>query len=202
MPATKVGAFAAIVLAAAFAASFAFAPAEARQIKSVVTTLDEIPRVHPKYPIPSEPNQIFYIERSSNSNTVVYVANLDAKGRLDAKEPVKAYWRWYNRGGYVKPLIMIERMLAYGVQGVKHDGPDGAYSFHLAAAPERTLYVGLDANGHPEAFGKMGNGEWAKLVYVYLEVDDSGLLPDVTAMDFFGYDKATGKAVHEHITRG
>jgi len=193
--------FAGVLLAMAFAAGFVLLPAQAREIKSVVTMLDEIPRVHPKYPIPNEPNQLFYVERSSNSNTVVYVANLDAKGRLDAKEPVKAYWRWYNRGGYVKPLNMVERMLAYGVKGVKRDGPNGSYSFHIAALPERTIYVGLDADGHPEAFGRVGKDGWAKLVYVYLEVDDSGLLPDVPAMDFFGYDRATGKPLREHVTR-
>ena len=201
MPVFEGGKFVRIIAALAFAVCCVLTPAEARGFKSVVTMLDEIPRVHPKYPIPSEPNQIFYIERSSNSNTVVYVANLDAKGRLDAGEPVKGYWRWYNRGGYVKPLNMIERMLAYGIKDVKHDGPNGAYSFHLAAFPERTIYVGLDANGHPEAFGKIGKDEWVRLVYVYLEVDDSGVLPDVPAMDFFGYDMATGKALHEHITR-
>ena len=186
------------ILAAALVCT---APAGAREMKTVITTLDEIPRVKAKYPVPSEPNQLFYIERSVNANTVVYVAKLDAKGRLDADAPVQAYWRRYNRGGYVKLLNWPERMLAYGVQGVKHNGPNGAYSFHIAALPERTIYVGLDAKGHPEAFGRMGKDGWAKLDYVYLEVDDSGLLPDVTAMDFFGYDKATGKPVREHVTR-
>lgn len=183
----------------AFAAGLASSAADAREINSEVTELGELPHVKPKYPVPSEPNQLFYIERSSNSNTVVYVAKLDAKGQLDAKQPLDAYWRWYNRGGYTKPLNLPERMLAYGIKGVKHNGPNGTYTFHLAALPERTIYVGLDANGHPEAFGKVGRDRWAKLVYVYLEVDDSGLLPDVTALDFYGYDRVTGKAIREHV---
>ena len=62
-------------------------------------------------------------------------------------KPVIAYWRWYNRGGYVKELNFAERMLAYGITSVKHDGPNGAFSFKIAALPERTLYVGLDGKG-------------------------------------------------------
>jgi hypothetical protein len=174
--------------------------AVARETKSQVTDLDDILRIHPEYPVPSEPNQLFYIERSSNSNTVIYMAKLDAKGQLDPETPVVAYWRWYNGGGHIKQLNFPERMLAYGIKSVKHDGPNGSWSFKVAAFPERTLYVGLDSKGHPEAFYKIGD-RWGKIVYVYLEVDSSGIMPDVTAMDFFAIDRRTGKPFREHLTQ-
>ena len=174
-------------------------PAVAKDAKSQVTELDAVPRVKPHYPIPSEPNQVFYIERSSNSNTVIYCANLK-DGKLDTSEPIVGYWRWYNVDGHIKQLNFAERMMAYGIKSVKHDGPNGSYSFKIAAMPERTLYIGLDAKGRPEVFGKVGE-HWVKLDYVYLEVDDHGLMPDVPALDFFGLDRTTGKAMREHINR-
>jgi hypothetical protein len=186
------------LLAALATAALLMLPAGARELTSQVTELEQMVRVHPEYPVPSEPNMLFYIERSSNSNTVIYAANLDAHGKLDKDEPVIAYWRWYNVDGHRKPLNFVERMLAYGVKSVKHDGPDGMISFKLAALPERTLYLHLDGEGHPEVLGKVGN-RWGKLVYVYLNVDDHGLLPDVTWMDFFGIDKTTGKPFREHV---
>lgn len=167
---------------------------------SEVKELDSIPRVHPEYPIPAEPNQLFYIERSSNSNTVIYAANLDKNGKLVKDEPVVAFWRWYNVDGHKKDLNFAERMMAYGIKSVKHDGPNGSYSFKVAAMPERTLYVGVDAKGKPEAFGKIG-GRWATLSYIYLQVVDKGLLPDVPTLDIFGIDRENGKALHEHIVR-
>ena len=186
-----------------FAAAAVFlmfsAAADGRELTSRVTDLDQLPRVRPEYPVPNEPNMLFYIERSVNSNTVVYAANLDSHGRIDPDTPIIAYWRWYNVDGHRKPLNFAERMLAYGIKSVTHDGPGGSFTFKLAALPERTIFVDLDSKGLPEAFGKVGN-RWARLVYVYLEVDDSGLVPDVTAMDFFGYDKHTGKPLREHIT--
>jgi hypothetical protein len=176
------------------------APALGATMKSEISELDKIPRVHPEYPVPNEPNQVFYIERSSNSNTVVYAANLGAGGKLNKDEPIIGYWRWYNVDGHKKDLNFAERMMAYGIKAMKHDGPNGSYSFKIAAMPERTLYVGLDAKGVPEVFGKIGD-RWAKLAYIYLEVIDKGLLPQVPSLDIFGTDRETGKALHEHIIR-
>ena len=187
-------------VAALVMAAFVMAVPAAAEMKSEITELDKIPRVHPEYPVPSEPNQVFYIERSSNSNTVIYAANLDKDGKLDKNEPIVAFWRWYNVDGHKKSLNFAERMMAYGIKSVKHDGPNGSYSFKIAAMPERTLYIGLDTKGTPEVFGKIGN-HWAKLAYVYLEVVDKGLLPDVPSLDLFGTDRETGKALHEHIVR-
>jgi hypothetical protein len=169
-----------------------------REATSQVTELDQILRVHPEYPVPNEPNMLFYIERSANSNTVIYAANLDARGRINPDAPVNAYWRWYNVDGHKKPLILIERMLAYGITSVTHGGPHGVISFKVAAVPERVIVVDLDAEGHPEALMRIG-GRWTKLVYIYLQVDDSGLLPKVPALDIFAIDKLTGRPLREHI---
>lgn len=175
-------------------------PAGAKELKSTITELDAVPRVKPAYPIPTEPNQVFYIERSSNSSTVVYTAKFGKDGKLDPSEPVTAFWRWYRVDGHIKDLNFIERSMAYGVKSVKHDGPNGAYSFKIAAMPERTLTISLDAQGKPEVHVKLGE-RTVKLVYVYLEVDDHGLMPDVPELDMFGIDVVSGKAVREHINR-
>jgi hypothetical protein len=186
-----VAAAASLVLAASIQAG-------GRELTTKVTELDQIPRVRPEYPVPNEPNMLFYIERSVNSNTVIYAAHLDSKGQIDRDTPIDAYWRWYNVDGHKKPLIFIERMLAYGVKSVRHDGPHGAITFKVAAVPERRFVLDLDGHGHPEALMQIGN-RWVKLVYVYLYVDDSGLWPKVPALDIFGIDKLTGKPVHDYV---
>jgi hypothetical protein len=169
-----------------------------REATSQLTELERIVRLRPEFPVPAEPNMLFYIERSVNSNTVIYAANVDSRGRIDPDAPVKAYWRWYNVDGHLKSLNFAERMLAYGVKSVTHGGPHGAISFKVAAVPERTIFVDLDGQGRPEASMQLG-GRWAKLVYIYLQVDDSGFLPKVPALDIFGFDKLTGKPLREHI---
>lgn len=173
--------------------------AAARSLTSQISQPETMPRLRPEYPIPNEPDMLFYVERSSNSNTVIYAAHLDANGKIDNKSPVNVFWRWYNVDGHKKPLNFIERMMAYGVKSVSHK-PDGTVSFEVAALPERKIQLRMDADHHPEAVMRIG-GKPVKLVYVFLHVDDSGLLPDVPELDVFGTDLATGKPVHEHIIK-
>jgi len=172
-------------------------PAEARELISVVSESDEIARMRPEFKIPDEPNQLFYVQRSPNSNTVVYAARLDGRGNLDASTPVEAFWRKFNIDGSKQPLNFIERMIAYGV---KLDGrKDGrSASFSIAALPERKLTVSLDGQHRPQALMQVG-GHKVKVAYVYLHVVEGGLLPKVPDLDVFGMDVASGKAIREHL---
>ncbi len=188
-----------LLFALSVAANLIFAAsAGARELSSRVTELDHIPSIRPAYPVPDDPDMLFYIERSSNSNTVVYAAHLDSHGRFDKTTPLDVHWRWYNVDGHKKPLNFIERMMAYGVKSVADDGPGGAITCEVAALPERKIRLDLDNNERPEALMRFGD-RLAKLVYVYLQVDDHGLMPNVTAMDLFGIDKRTGKPLQEHV---
>jgi hypothetical protein len=167
-------------------------------LTSQVIELNHIPSMRPEFPVPSDPGMLFYIQRSVNSNTVVYAAHVNSQGRFDPDAPVDVYWRWYNVDGRRKALNFIERTMAYGVRSVADHGSGGTFTFQVAALPERELLLEQDGLGHPEAVIRLGN-HTAKLVYVYLQVDDSGLMPDVTAMDLFGIDKLTGKSLWEHV---
>jgi Domain of unknown function (DUF4833) len=169
-----------------------------RELTSQVTELDHIPSVRAEFPVPSDPNMLFYIQRSVNANTVVYTAHFDSHGRIDPDEPVDVYWKWYNVDGQRKPINFIERVMAYGVKSVAYGGSSRTVSFKVAALPERELLLGQDDHGRAEALTQFGD-RTARLIYVYLQVDDSGLLPSVTAMDLFGIDKLSGKPLREHV---
>jgi hypothetical protein len=174
-------------------------PAGARQLSSQVTEMDAVPRLRPEYPAPDEPDMLFYIERSTNSNTVVYAARRDAHGALDTATPVEAFWRWFNVDGAKKPLNFIERMMAYGVKAA----PVAAghpVTFQITSLPERTLTLDLDKDKQPEALIQIGT-HTARLVYVYLNVVEGGLVPKVPSLDIFAVDKNTGKALREHIVQ-
>ena len=174
--------------------------AAARTLSSKVEVLDQVPAARPEFPVPNEPNQLFYIQRSVNDNTVIYAANLDRRGRLDRDTPIDVYWRWYNVDGHKKALNFLERMMAYGVRTIASNSSGGSVAVRLAALPERKLTLDQDDKGRPEAILQMGN-RLARLVYVYLQVDDHGFMPSVKAIDVFGIDKLTGKALREHIVQ-
>jgi hypothetical protein len=184
-----------IVLAALLLAT----PALARSFTSTITEGDQIERVRPDFKTPDEPNQLFYVQRSPNSNTVIYAARLDAKGEIDRGNPVEGFWRKFNIDGSKQGLNFIERMMAYGVR------PDRAeagkpVTFGIAALPERKFTLVMDAQHRPQALLQAG-GHTIKVVYIYLQVKEGGLTPDVPSLDIFGTDIATGKAVHEHLVK-
>ena len=175
------------------------AAAMARQLTSQVTELDAVPRMRPEFALPDDPDMLFYVERSTNSNTVVYAARRGAQGALDSQTPVEGFWRWFNVDGHKKPLNFIERMMAYGVRTNTRDAGQPV-TFQVAALPERTLTLDLDDKKRPEALIQIG-GHTARLVYVYLNVIEGGVLPRVPSLDIFAIDKSSGKVLHEHIVQ-
>ena len=184
-----------IILAAVLLAT----PALARNLASTVTEGDRIEHLRPEFKIPDEPNQLFYVQRSPNANTVIYAARLDAHGEIDRGNPVEGFWRKFNIDGSKQSLNMIERMMAYGVQADRAQ-PGKPITFSIAALPERKFTLTLDAQHKPQALTQVGS-HTVKVAYIYLQVKEGGLMPDVPALDVFGTDIATGKAVHEHLVK-
>ena len=78
--------------------------------------------------------------------------------------------------------------------------PGKPMTFAIAALPERKFTVTLDAQHKPQALTQIGS-HTVKVAYIYLQVKEGGLMPDVPALDVFGTDIATGKAVHEHLVK-
>jgi hypothetical protein len=171
--------------------------AQAREFASTITQSDQIARLRPEFQVPDEPNQLFYVQRSPNSNTVVYAAKLDAQGNINRADPVDAFWRKFNIDGAKVGLNFIERMIAYGVHADRAQ-PGKPITFTIAALPERKLTLVLDDKRHPEALMQIG-GRSVKVAYVYLHVVEGGLTPSVPALDILGTDTASGKAIHEHL---
>ena len=169
----------------------------ARDFTSQVSEGSEVPKLRPEFKVPDEPNQLFYVQRSPNSNTVVYAANLDAKGNLNPSTPVDAFWRKFNIDGSKQPLNFIERMTAYGVK-LDRSKAGQPVTFSIAALPERKVTVSLDSERKPQALMQIGSHK-VKVAYVYLQVVEGGLMPSVPSLDIFGTDIASGKAIHEHL---
>jgi len=172
--------------------------AQARDFSSSVTESAEIQQLRPEFKVPDEPNQLFYVQRSPNANTVIYAAKLDAQGNFDSRGPVEAFWRKFNIDGSKQPLNFMERMMAYGVK-VNARKAGEPITFTIASLPQRKLTLGWDAQHHPQATMTIGS-RVVKLAYVYLHVVEGGLMPSVPELDIFGTDLANGKAVHEHLT--
>lgn len=176
-----------------------FGTAQARDFASTITQSDQIVRIRPEFKAPDEPNQLFYVQRSPNANTVIYAAKLDAQGNINRADPVDAFWRKFNIDGAKVGLNFIERAMAYGAHADRAQ-PGKPITFTIAALPERKLTLVLDDKKRPEALMQIGDHS-VKVAYVYLQVMEGGLTPSVPSLDILGTDVASGKAIHEHLVQ-
>lgn len=181
------------VLIAALFVFLASISAFAAQLTSVqVIDQASLPRVQPDWPVPNDRNQLFYLQRSTNKNTVVYGVRFDASGNIDAANPAQAYWRRFNNQGEVKPLKRIEQQFAYGVN-VRERSTPGEYTVSLKPLPELPMLLRQSGPGAAELWANIG-GRTVRAVYAYVEIDEGGLIPKVTQLSLFGIDPATGRA--------
>ena len=169
---------------------------EAARLTSVrVQETATVPQIRPDWPVPNEPNQLFYLQRSSNLNTVVYTALFDSAGVLNKKRPSQVYWRRYNTDGARKALKPIESRFAYGVNSKPAKTP-GEYIVTLKPLPELPMLLRQSGPGKAELWVTLG-GRTVKAVYAFVSIDESGLIPKVTQVALHGIDPNTGRAISE-----
>lgn len=150
-----------------------------------------------QFPTPStSPISLFYIQRSSNINTIVYDANLGADKKLDPKNPVHTYWVMYNDGGKKQELTGIQRSLAYGLHTKATIGESGSYDGYFFAYRKRKFVVKMNSKGEPIALFPI-NGKMQILKKIFVKVDESGMMPSVIFVELWGHDVTTDKEVYE-----
>ena len=147
---------------------------------------------------PDSPIRLFYIQRSSNANTVIYDANLLANKSLNAKDPVHTYWIRYGEKGQKEELSTIQRTLAYGLYTDAIKSEVNAFEGYFLAYRKRKFVVKLDPRGTPIALFPI-NGKLQILKRVFVSVDESHMMPSVNYIELFGKDPISGKDVYERF---
>ncbi|CAM4223252.1 DUF4833 domain-containing protein [Aquirufa beregesia] len=148
---------------------------------------------------PESAIRLFYIQRSSNSNVVIYDANLTASKTLNAKSPVHTYWIRYAEKGQQEELSSIQKTLAYGLYTNKINSElEPSYEGYFLAYRKRKFVVKLDPKGVPIALFPI-NGRLQVLKRVFVSVDESKFMPSVNYIELFGKDPVSGKDVYERF---
>src|SRR6185437_583894 len=91
-------------------------------------------QIEKQFPVPAgNPNQLFYLQRSKNINTVIYELNI-INGKLNSEKPIDVFWIMYTKDKKRENLSEMEKDFVYGV---KINPPEKKeYSFTLAAYPK------------------------------------------------------------------
>ncbi|MGR3714472.1 MAG: DUF4833 domain-containing protein [Shimia sp.] len=156
-----------------------------------------LPIDNPAFKHPSDRHQIFFLQRNTNANTIVYVAQFDEDGRLNAKHPLTGYWRRFAGNGQVMEFRWYERIFGFGAK--TRALPDGT-GYEVRFNGIKSQQLTLIQNGpFDAALYTRQNGENIKMIYGFLDVDETGLLPKVVQLRLYTSDPKTGLFVTHTI---
>jgi len=150
-----------------------------------------------RLPVPDEEEQLFYLQRDPNRNTVVYTLN-KKDGQLDEENPVKAYWILYEEEGERKELSYIQRKFAYGINAKKL--AENEYEIHLTSCKRIPLRLAYCAeSGQYEAFTAIHNKP-AVVERIFVRINGGTLFkPHVDYIELTCRDSQSGQPLTRTI---
>lgn len=145
------------------------------------------------FPVPKgNSKQLFYLQRTANTNTIICELNYKKNGELDETDPVHVFWIRYPEGGMKKELSYIQRVFAYGIKS-QMLGKD-SYKLHFVSYKKRPLYLMRSAKDNQYKVYATINNQQAILNRIFIKVDGGTFWsPNVVYMEMKGVDEQTGK---------
>lgn len=151
------------------------------------------------FPVPAgNPNQLFYMQRTTNTNTIVCELNLDARGKLNEESPVHVFWIRYPEGGMRKELNYIQRTFAYGIKS--HPTGNGTYDLHFVSFKKRNLILMPSAKDNRYHVYASINQRQAILNRIFIKIEGGSFwAPNIIYMELKGTDVITGREIAERF---
>ena len=148
------------------------------------------------YPTPPvSPLSLFYVQRNTNTNTIIYDLNYTSDGKLDASEPVKVYWIRYAEDSSRKDLSYIQRKFAYGLTSKAL--ANGNYDIRFVSYKKFPLTLMKTEDGKYHIFALIAQKK-VMLNRIFVKINGGTLwLPSVTYVEvkvvYLGIGKERGE---------
>jgi len=145
-------------------------------------------------------NLLFYVQRTFNTNTLMYEINEDANGQLDLKEPIKIHWVNYATNGSSEGLNYIQRKYAYGLDIKLTDAEKKSYVFNFVSYKKKQLYlIKSTTDNRYNAFIEI-NHKLVILNSIFIQIEGGTFwVPKVKYLEVTGKDVTKGEEVVERI---
>jgi hypothetical protein len=145
---------------------------------------------------PLERETLFWVERSKNDNIIQYDAQIGPDGKLNAREPVVAYWVRLAEQGQVEELSWLQETFAFGFDAEYHATSDTA-SMEMTVDFDRTLAVIRDGENYRVKTNIDGVASY--LEKIYIKAHKRGFLITVDYIDIFGINAEDGNKQFERL---
>jgi len=152
-----------------------------------------------KFPTPKGiANQLFYLQRDPNINTIICELNVNAKGVVDEDEPVHVYWMRYDEDGEKKDLGYVQRKFAYGMVS-KYLGKD-QFELRFVSHKKLPLYlVKSDEDKKYHVYVTVNNKK-IQIERIFLRIEGGSFwLPNVKYVEIKGMNAQNNTSITERI---
>ena len=147
-----------------------------------------------KYPTPPESvNRLFYVQRSPNSNTIIYELNNEGRGKLDPENPIHVYWLRYADKGQKEELNYIQRKFAYGL--ITKPLNNDQYEIRFVSYKKFPLTLMKTDDGKYHIFATIEQKQII-LNRIFIKIEGGSFwLPNVVYVELKGADPSTGREI-------
>lgn len=162
------------------------------KVTDVIPAADTFPVPHPYDKL------LFYVQRTPNTNTIVYELNVDEDGAINKEEPVHVYWIRYQHDGAHEELSYLQKKFAYGLNFTVQDAEKMHYKLNFVSYAKRHMY--LQRSAHDKKYHVYMNisGKMSILNRVFVKIEGGTFwIPNIVHVEMYGRDIATGKSITE-----
>jgi len=179
---------------------FAFALVMFSFLNSFAQTADKSNPSPLKFPTPKGiANQLFYLQRDPNLNTLIYELNIDKSGNIDEDQPVLAYWIRYGENQAKKELSYIQKKFAYGIDS-KKTGKD-QFELRFVSHKKLPLYLTKSTEDKKYHVYVTINNKKLLLDRIFVRIEGGSFwIPNVKYVELRGINQANDTLVTERIT--
>lgn len=149
-------------------------------------------------PIPAEKDQLFYLQRDPNINTIVYSVVLE-NDKLDVNKPVKAHWIRYTEGNKRTNLSFIQRTMAYGIHHSKVD-EKGEFTVWIQAYKNLLIQVRQNKQSKKYQAYTLVEDKEIVLEHIFVRIHGGTLFkPNVQYIEVSGYDPISKSKINHRF---
>lgn len=152
-----------------------------------------------KFPTPQGiSNQLFYLQRDPNTNTIVCELNVGKDGDVDKKDPIKVYWIRFGDKGAKEDLSYIQRKFAYGIQS--RAIADEQYELRFVSHKKLPMYLMKSEEDKKYHVYVTVNKKKIQLDRIFVRIEGGSFwLPNVKYVELKGINTANKTQIIERI---
>ncbi|KIO74521.1 CDP-alcohol phosphatidyltransferase, partial [Pedobacter lusitanus] len=143
-------------------------------------------------------NQLFYVQRDPNTNTIICELNVNGKGQVDKDNPVHVYWIRYTEDESRKELGYIQRKFAYGIESKAL--ANDQFELRFVSHKKLPLYLTRSEDDKKYHVYVTVNNKKIQVERIFLRIEGGSFwLPNVKYVEIKGVNTSTNALITERI---